>query len=462
MLSSCIVKPYKSPVGDDIKLQELYEEVTDTTKNIAQTPWREIFTDENLVSLIDTVLVGNFDSRVAMLRVEQSYAMLRSSRAQIAPNLSAAINYNGSTILNTDNGSWGNALTPSLGLNWEVDIWGKLYANKKASEANFWATQEAVSAARQSLIAATASAYYSLVALDAKKRVIKEAIKNRTEYLETTKTLKESGKVNEVAVQQAQAQLSEVMAALPNIRMAIASAENSIALLAGKTHIQINRIPLRKVNLKDIAIETGTPVQLLSFRPDVRSAEMNYRAKHYLFMASRAALYPSLTLGASVSVADVFSAHNILLNAIGGLTAPIFNGRKLRSQKESAEAEAKIAQIQFEQALFKAVVEVEDAVVAVRSYNAMVKHQKVQLQALRNAYDYSGELFLSGYATYLDVLIAQTSVYNGEQTIIDSYLAAANSRIELYRALGGGADVVGTIPTKALKHDSALENNNKN
>ncbi len=460
-VTSCVVKPYKALSTQQLELDSIYRYATDTSRNIAQTPWRDIFHSVELQELIDTVLAGNFDVRVSMLRVEQSYSMLRSSRAQIAPSFGLGVDYSGNSSVSTstwDFAKMNSLLGASLSMNWEIDIWGKLKAGKDAAISSFWSSQQAYIAARQSLIAATATAYYNLAALDAKRLVILEAIENREAYLETTIALKEASKVNEVAVQQAISQLQDVRAALPSVEMAIATAESSLALLAGKTTLEIPRtVRLRDVN-NSIDIATGTPAQLLSFRPDVRAAEMTFREKYYLEGAARAAMYPSLTLGGSVGVLDILSAHSIALNLLSGLTQPLFNGRKLRSAQEVAKAEAEIAKLEFQNTLFTALTEVNDAVISIKSYDSIVKHQKVQLKALRNAYEYSEELLLSGYATYLDVLVAQTSVYDLELTIIDSYLSAVTSRVELYRALGGGGEEnnEGAVPEGALKNDPAI------
>lgn len=463
LATSCVVKPFQPPTAQQLDLEQEYRYLTDTTANIAQTPWREVFTTPTLVALIDTVLASNFDYRTSILRVEQSYAMLRSSRAQIAPSFGVGTQYSANknlSIPGSNNGS--TPLTQNanlgLGLSWEIDLWGKLYAGKESAKADFWQREEAATATRQALVSAVATAYYQLVAIDAKVAVINEAIINRSQYLETTQALKESAKVNEVAVQQAEAQLSDAKAALPNAQMAIAIAENAIALLAGRTHIEVKRTTDIRNLKKGLVLQTGTPAQLLAFRPDVRKAEMNYRAKHYLHMAARAALYPSLTLSAEAGVAGIISAHNIVLNGLAGLTAPIFQGRKLRAQKESAQVEAKIAEIDFRRAIFTAVIEVNDALISIESYDKMLSHQTVQLESLRKAYEFSGDLFMSGYANYIDLLIAQTSVFSIELNIIDSYLSTAIARIELFRALGGGSEGAIILPASIIKNDPVIKN----
>lgn len=450
-LSGCIVKPFKSPSAEQIKLDSLYRYATDTTHNVAQMHWREIFTNKGLQDLVDTVLANNFDFQISLLRIEQGYSKLRAARAAIAPSIGATAGY-----------GMGAGGSIGLGFNWEIDMWGKLYAGKESAKADFWQTEQATLAVRQTLIATTAISYYQLIALEAKRKVILETIENRTVYLATTRLLKEAGKVNEVAVQQAISQLAEVNAALPQTEMSIAMTENAIALLAGRGSIKITQQIDFNFAYSDITIATGYPAQLLSFRPDVRAAEMNYRSKHYLHMAARAALYPSLTLSADASLIGAFSAQSVILNTLAGLTAPIFQGRKLRANKEVAAAEAKIAEIQFRNSVFTAFREVNDAMITVRSNDARTTSQAVQLAALKKAYQYSEELFINGYATYLDVLVAQTGVYNAQMGLIDTYLSSLTARINLYRALGGGAEGATILPAKICDGDPAVKNSKSN
>lgn len=447
VLGSCIVKPYKAQTVEQLRLDSLYRYATDTSNNVSQIAWRDFFVDVPLQRLIDTVLVSNFDYRIALLRVEQSYANVRSARAMIAPSVGGALAFGTTNV--------GGA---SLSASWEVDIWGKLYANKEAVRSSFWQSEQTAIAVRQSLIAAVANSYYELIAMQAKRKVILETIENRTQYLATTRLLKEAGKVNEIAVQQAISQLAEVEAALPQMEMAIGKVENLLAFLAGRDVISIEIPKEFDLSKADIQVSAGYPAQLLAFRPDVRAAEQNFRSKHYLHMVARAALYPSFTISAEAGLVNLFYAPSIIRSVLAGLTAPIFNGRRLRSAKEIADAEAKIADIEFHGALFTAVREVNDAMISVSSSDSRTKAQVVQLAALKKAYQYSQELFINGYATYLDVLVAQTGVYNAQMGLIDTFLASLTSRITLYRALGGGSDDAQVLPDKICDHDALIKN----
>lgn len=437
MLGGCVIKPYKAPSAESLRMDSLYREAVDTSRNISQIPWREFFENKPLVDLIDSVMVKNLDLKIAVRRIDQSYSQLRSSRAAIAPSFTANAGYGGDFAFNSNGVSHSPMqFTGSIGMSWEVDIWGKLLSAKRSASASLWASEDAYQAVTSSLVAQTATAYYQLVALDLRRAMILETIDNRTAYLSTTMALKESGKVDEVAVQQAISQLEEVRAAMSQVELAIVQAENAVSLLLGENSHKIVRVTDMSFIYRDMN-SAGYPAQLLAFRPDVRAAEMNYRAKHELWNVARASLYPSLTLSATGS-ASFLDAHNVVLNVLAGLTQPIFNGRRLRAQKEIAQAEAAVSELEFRKTVLTAAQEVNNALISINKTGEQAEAQVRQLDALKKAYEYSEELFINGYATYLDVLLAQTGVFTVQMSLIDTYLANLTSRIELYRALGGG------------------------
>ncbi|MCL1938379.1 MAG: TolC family protein, partial [Candidatus Azobacteroides sp.] len=190
--------------------------------------------------------------------------------------------------------------------------------------------------------------------------------------------------------------------------------------------------------------EIGVPAQLLSNRPDVQAAEFALRAAHEEFNAARAAMYPQLTLTGSVGpdakgLSNWFNMPGSLLwNVVAGLTQPIFNGRTLKTQKEVARLEEDATFISFKQTLLNAGNEVSNALAAIRFVAQQSDYQKEQVDALKKAYEFSQELLVNGYATYLDVLSAQTSVLSSELSLYSTYNTIIQQKIILYRALGGG------------------------
>lgn len=440
MVSSCVTKPYKTPQTAQLmdSLYRVLENRVDTTKNEADVSWQQFFTDPILVGYVAEALENNIDMRIAIKNIEKANSQLRSARSAYFPSISGSVGYGGEMTSNYPS-VMAATNQVNLQLGWEIDLWGKIASAKRSSYASLLQQHDVVQAMQTTIVAQIASMYYTLVAYDAEVKVITETIANRRDYLAKTRDLKESSKVNEVAVQQAIAQLAEVNAALPSMQLAIIQTENAFKLLLGRPSGEIVRHPVINIMDAKLVTDIGYPAQLLVNRPDVRAAENSYRAAHEMWNVSRAAMYPALTISAEGSISDITNSHFGVLNLLGGLTQPIFNGRKLRTQREVAKLTAEQAELNFRKAILTAGQEVSNALAKQLKTKEMAIAKVVQLRSLKLAYEYSMELFDKGYATYIDVLIAQTGVYNIEMSLIQTYLDNLVARIELYKALGGGA-----------------------
>ncbi|MFI3294497.1 MAG: TolC family protein [Rikenellaceae bacterium] len=439
VLSSCVVKGYQSPKSD-YSNQDLYQSVELGTDSIGveAIAWDTFFGDTILQRYIKIVLDNNHDMLSAAKSIEIAYAQLRSSRASLAPTVGpASLAWGG---LAQENQKFSSSLDLSLSTSWEVDIWGKLSSGKRAAQASLMASAEGVQALQTSLIAQMATAYYQLIALDMQRAVALQTIKNRQEYVDTVRLMKVAGRTNEVAVQQAVATLSTAQGYLPQIELSIIQTENTMVSLMGLATTNISRAKSIDYEALGSILEVGLPTQVLSRRPDVRASEQQYRAAFELYNVSRAAMYPSLNLSATGSVSDLLDAHTLSLSLLGGLTQPIFNGRALRTQKEVADLEQQQALISFQQTLLDAAIEVRNALASREKSWELVQAQSREFVAYRKAYEFSFDLFMSGYATYLDVLTAQTGVFDSELDLISCYLSNILAAIELYRAVGGGSD----------------------
>lgn len=443
--TSCAVK-YTRP--DGITENNLYRDhaAGDSTSDISSLNWRDFYRDTILCRLIDSALVRNFDMQVAIKRLEQSAAYFKQSKWAYAPLLGA------NASAGYSKSSPGAAESPyfSLGLtaSWEIDIWGKLTKAKRAKFQQMLAQEDTRNAIQTQIVAEVAKMYYSLIALDKQRMFVEETIATREDYYQTVKSLKEAAQVNEVAVLQAEAQLISVKGHILTIDQSIRESENALCMLLGIPAGEIPRssevLLEEAISIKDI--EVGVPAALLSNRPDVMAAEHSLQAALHGYNSAVAAQYPSLTLSGNISsdaaqFGQWFAMPSSLVwGVLGGLAQPILNGRALKTQKEVAYKDYEIAEIEFRRAVLNAGMEVSNTLYTLNSDREQVRLQYQQYTALDKAYEYSLELMISGYATYLDVLTAQEGVFNAQMTLIMNALDIALDHIELYRALGGGWD----------------------
>ncbi|MBF03330.1 MAG: hypothetical protein CMP76_08545 [Flavobacterium sp.] len=445
LLQSCFVaKNYEAP---KITTDKLYRtELSIDSTSIAMLSWKELFSDALLQGYINEGLENNLDMQIALQNITASEAMMKQGKAGYFPTLTANATW---THQETSENSQFGRLFSSIDqyelsgkLSWEADIWGKIRSNKRASFAQYLQSQAAKQAIQTQLVANIASLYYQLLATDAQIQVVTQTIENRNTSVEVIQALKKSGSVNEVAVQQTEAQKYATEIILKDLEYNRKVLENSFNQLLGKAPGTVSRSTFEEQQI-EADVSVGLPAYLLSKRPDVVAAELNFRNTFELTNVARSYFYPSLTVNATgglqaLELKDWFNTKSIFANIITGLTQPIFNQRQNKTRLEVAKANQQKAYLQYEKALLVAGKEVSDALASYQNETDKLSIREKQLEALNNAATYSDELLQYGLVTYLEVLTAKDNALNTEINYIDNKYKQMNAVISLYKALGGG------------------------
>ena len=190
----------------------------------------------------------------------------------------------------------------------------------------------------------------------------------------------------------------------------------------------------------------GVPVQMLSNRPDVRSAEYSLMQSFYATNAARSALYPSITLSGSAGWTNnggmgVSDPGKLLLSAAGSLLQPIFNAGANRANLKIAKAQQEEAKLSFRQTLLNAGAEVNNALTQCQSARAKTDLRAKQIEALTRAVESTELLMEHSSTTYLEVLTAQQSLLSAQLSQITDRFDEIQGIVNLYQALGGGRDL---------------------
>jgi outer membrane protein, multidrug efflux system len=414
---------------------------------LADVSWQEMFTDPILISHIERGLEHNIDIRVALQQIITARAYYQQGKAGFLPTLNTTgrVNYQ-ELSRNSQFGSFFNgSLTQfelTAGLSWEADIWGKIRSNKRAFEASYLQSVAAHQAVKTELIANIATLYFQLLALDEQQRITEETISTRESSLETTRALKDAGTVSEVAVKQTEAQLHTARALLVDLKKDIKLLENTLSILLGDEPGAIERSSLDEQEFNQ-DLQIGMPLQLLRNRPDVIAAEYNLVNAFELTNVARSNFYPSLTLSAtgglqSLEMDKFFSLNSVFASIIGGITQPILNGRRIRTQFEVARSNKEQAYLRFRQAVLSASREVSDALYSFEASSETIDIKSQEFAAYDTATNYSEELLNSGFANYLEVLTARQNALNSRLDLINARFNRLSAVVDLYRALGGG------------------------
>ena len=436
-----IYKPYTRP---EVRTDGLYGpgvETADST-TIGDIHWRDMFTDPDLQWLIEQALANNTDLQSAQWRVKESEAALKSARLAYLPSFNFAPQ---GSISSFDNANTTKTYNIPVTASWQVDLFFGLTNAKRRAKALYAQSLEYEQAVKTSLIANTANLYYTLLMLDSQYEITSQTAAKWNESVNTMRAMKQAGMTNEAGVAQYEANTLAIEASLHDIAYQIRQVENSLCLILAEAPHAIVRGKLDLQQMPDELL-IGVPVQMLSNRPDVRSAEYSLMSAYYATNAARSALYPSLTLSGTAgwtnnSGAGIVNPGKILLNAAASLLQPIFNAGANRAQLKIAQAQQEEVRLSFQQTLLNAGAEVNNALTQYQTARGKADLRIRQIEALERAVESTQLLMRHGSTTYLEVLTAEQSLLSAQLTQISDRFDQIQGVVNLYQALGGGRDL---------------------
>lgn len=410
------------------------------SSTMASKPWRELFTDSHLQTLITAALQRNTDLDIARLQVEEARAVLLNARLSYLPSLNltpqgSVSHYNGETKDIYDIGATAS---------WELEIFGRVTNAKRAALASFEQSRAYVQAVQTQLVATIAESYYTLLMLDEQLNISNETLANWDETIATLEALVQAGKANDVAVHQARANRASLEASIQTVRKSICETENALSALLKEPAHSIERGTLNSQHFSD-DISVGLPLQILSNRPDVRQAEAALAEAFYVTNSARAAFYPNLTLSGTLGWTN--NGNGVTLNpgkwlssAIASLTAPLFNKGTNIANLKVAKARQQEAVLRFEQSLLDAGNEVNNALTGWQTADSRIRFDEEQIADLEAATEKTKLLVRYSSSNYLEVLTAQQSLLDARLTLAQDRIGKIQAVISLYHALGGGTE----------------------
>lgn len=441
-MSACGIYNKYSRTDADVCIDSLYRESVPRadTATIATLPWRELFADPKLQTLITTGLERNVDLGIARLQVEEAQAALTNARLSYLPSLylsaqAGVSRYNGQT-----------QKTYNLGVaaSWEVDIFGKTTNAKRGAAAALEQRYAYELAVKTQLVATIAESYYTLLMLDAQLDISRRTLDNWDETISTLAALVEAGRANDLAVRQARANRTALEASILTIRKSVSETENSLCALLKEPSHTVSRGTLNEQTFPD-TISAGVPLGLLANRPDVRQAEAALAEAFYATNSARSAFYPALTLSGTLGWTNsgsgaILNPGKWLSNAVAQLTAPLFNRGTNIANLKIAKARQEEAKLAFEQSLVEAGNEVNDALTEWQTADSRIRLDRQQISDLEAATENAKLLMRYTSANYLEVLTAQQSLLAAQLTLAQDRIAKIQGIIHLYHALAPGTD----------------------
>lgn len=465
LLTACtaVGPDYKAPQIPMPKQWSQHSEAVITKKDAPELDkWWLNFNDALLNSLMTEAIAANLDLKVALLRVKDARILRSQTIAAGLPSLTAKTAL--SKRLNNTSQTGGSGSTSSGGgggfgignqlinifqlgfdAQWELDFFGGI---RRAVEASDATVDSEVENSRMVLVTLLSEVARLLMELRANQQLIKltqDTLALQAETLKLTQIQQQSGLANALDLAQAQAQLANTQAMLPEYENALEQAIHALSVLLGKEPNALAARLLNAPSLEHLPASltiTELPSDLLKRRPDIRKAERQLAVANAYVGIATADLYPKVNLAAFIGLQNMkmtdFTPVGKSWSSSATVTMPLFNWGKLKAVVKSKQTQNEEALLTYQATVLTAFQEVEDALQAYRSQQQRHEALKQVASANQLTVQLASERYDKGMTDFVEVLRAKDALYSTQRDLISSHNKQATDLIALYKALGGG------------------------
>jgi NodT family efflux transporter outer membrane factor (OMF) lipoprotein len=452
--SGCTVGPnYHTPVAET---PQAYKEVGDwkpaqpNDQNLGGT-WWTIFQDPQLDALELQVNVSNQNLKAAEAQYQQARAVLRYSRADYYPTVTAGPSATRTRTSNNRpppssifNGITENDFVLPFDFSYQVDVWGRVRRTVESNRELAQASAADLATVNLSMHADLAVDYFQARSLDAEEQLLNSTVTEYEQALELTLNRYQGGVASEVEVEQAKTQLETVRAQAIDVGVLRAQYEHAVAILIGKPPAEFSLPPL-PLTAPPPHVPLSVPSELLERRPDIAAAERRVASANAQIGVAKSAYYPLINLGASGG----FESNSIttLLQGPSGLwsfglsaVVTVFDVGRRRALTDEARAAYDFQVAAYRESVLDGFQQVEDNLAAVRILEHEAKVQDEAVAAAQRSLDLSVTRYKGGVTSYLEVTIAQSAALSDQVTAVNILGRRMANTVLLIQALGGGWD----------------------
>jgi len=463
VLASCkapMATVIKDEVKENVPQNFNQDNQADASNNTGTTPWRQFFTDPNLVALIETSLKNNQELMITLQEIEIAKSSVLAKKGRLTPTVSAGGGAGITKVGRYTSEGAGDASTDiepgkavpdpimnfggGLTANWEIDIWKKLRTEKESAVAHYLSTVEGKNFVLSNLIEEVADNYYDLLALDNQLDIIQQYIKLQQKALEISKIQKEAAAATELAVKKFEAELAKSKATEYTIRQEITEKENEINALCGRYPQPIIRTKENFMTTIPQTVYTGIPSQLLANRPDIKQAELELKSAKLDVEAARKEFYPTLEISATLGLEAFKPSYlvklpeSIAAGLAGELAGPLINKSAIKANFQAADAKQIQALYEYDKTILNAYLDVANLMSKIKNLDQYYELKSQETKSLEQSIDIANQLFRNSRADYLEVLLNQRDALDARMELVEAKQKQLSTVVDIYKSLGGG------------------------
>ncbi|MBB4807830.1 NodT family efflux transporter outer membrane factor (OMF) lipoprotein [Chryseobacterium defluvii] len=450
----------KDEVKENLPQNFNQQEQQEADTNSGTTPWRQFFTDPDLVNLIETALKNNQELLITLQEIEIAKSGVLYKNGKLNPAVAAKLGAGVSKAGRYTSEGAGDATTEiepgkempdplgnfegGLVADWEIDIWKKLRTEKESAIAHYLSTVEGKNFVLSNLVEEVAHNYYELLALDNQLDIIQQYIRLQERALEISRIQKQAAAATELAVKKFEAELAKSKASEYTLRQQITEKENQINALLGRYPQPVVRRKESFMSTVPQVVYTGIPSQLLANRPDIKQAEFELKTAKLDVEAARKEFYPSLEISAVLGLEAfkpsylVKMPESVAYSLAGELAGPLINKSAIKANFQTADARQIQALYEYDKTILNAYLDVANLMSKVKNIDQYYQLKSQESQALEQSIDIANQLFRNSRADYLEVLLNQRDALDAKMELIEAKEKQLSTVVDIYKSLGGG------------------------
>ena len=463
LVSSCgalpIGRDYQTPNTGDIlnKSFNLRQEEKAKSKFADAKPvaaWWTNFEDDFLNKLVEDALKHNHDIKIAKANLQAARLFVDESNLGYFPTVTGVGDY--TDVMSSRQA---NAFSPpqrrhstyetAFDAFWELDLFGKVSGQVDKAEADANSLEAQLQGAYVTIAAEVARGYIELRGAQSRLDIAEKNASNQKKTYQLTQDLLDAGQGNRLDVERARANLQLTKATIPTLQAQINANLNRLGVLTGKTPDSLHASleiakPLPSI---PVTVNIGNPTELIKRRPDVKQAESDLQSAVADYNINVANLYPDVSFNGSVgfiatTLSGLGTAGTSTLLMSPTINWAAFNIGRVNTQIDQADAITKAKLANFEKSVLVALEEVDTSMV---NFTREEQRRANLLQAAKasaNAEELAQDRFDAGIDSFIDKLDAQRTLLDAQDKLAQSETSVALNLVAMYKALGGGWEVV--------------------
>jgi NodT family efflux transporter outer membrane factor (OMF) lipoprotein len=433
--------------------------------------WWEIYNEPDLNALEEQLNIDNQNIRQAFENFMEARALVREARSQLFPTVSVGPSYTRSqqsanlgsgALATSESGKQSQVFSLPAEVSWEPDLWGKVRNTIHSAQYNAQVTAADLANEKLTEQASLAEYFFEIRGQDALQKILDDLVDADQKSLDAEQGRYDTGVDDQISLVQAQTTLATAQSAAINNRIERALYEHAIATLIGKPASEFS-IPVVPKTTAPPPIPVGLPSQLLERRPDVAAAERTMASANAQIGIAYAAYYPSLTISASggvesSAIRNILDAASRFWSVGPSLSETVYDGGLRRATVNQYIATYNGDLAAYRQSVLTAFQQVEDSLAEVRILSDQLKRQQEAVEHAQTYLKMEQARYDTGIDPYIDLAVAQTTLYGNEQTLASLQIQQMSASVQLIEALGGGWDKTQLpTPTQITAKPSAAE-----